>query len=149
MTDSNSEKWKPADLNGLVDDVIDAVESGEIDSALDNIDLSVGNLSRAKNTRNLTKNYLSACIRAGVNGVSEAEGDTALGLVNAFRQMNAEAPLDELPSTYKVFAIKLPCEDGKPDVEVYIKDGNKVLYGEKIMPRGVLAENFLSVTKIL
>ena len=148
MTDSNSENWQPANQKSLVADVVDAVESGEIDSAFDNIDLSVGNLSRAKNTRNLTKNYLSACIRAGADGVSEARGTTALGLVNAFRQMNAEAPLDELPPTYKVFAIKLPNEEGKQDVEVYIKDGNKVLYGEKILPRGVLAENFLSLTGI-
>jgi hypothetical protein len=89
---------------------------------------------------------MSACIRAGNDGVSEAKGSTALGLVNAFRRMNAEAPLDELPPSYQVLAIKLPSEDGKPDVEIYIKEGNKVLYGEKILPRGVLAENFLNVT---
>lgn len=60
--------------------------------------------------------------------------------------MNTEAPLDELPLGYKVFAIKLPRDDGNPDVEIYIKIGNKVLYGEKILPRGILTENFLSVT---
>ena len=87
-----------------------------------------------------------ACIKAGVQGVSEAKSDTALGLVNAFRRMNAEAPLDELPEGYKVFAIKLPVDDGNPDVEIYIKEGNKVLYGEKVLPRGILTENFLSIT---
>ena len=133
-------------MHSLVSDVIDAVESGEIDSAFDNIEMTAGNLTRSKNTKNLTKNYLLACIKAGVQGVSEAKSDTALGLVNAFRRMNAEAPLDELPENYKVFAIKLPVEDGNPDVEIYIKEGNRVLYGEKILPRGILTENFLSVT---
>jgi len=142
----NSENWKPADLNSLVTDVIDAVESGEIDAAFDNIDMTVGNLARSKNTKNVTKNYLMACIKAGVQGVSEAKKDTALGLVNAFRRMNAEAPLENLPDSYKVFAIKLPAVDGNPDVEIYIKEGNKVLYGEKVLPRGILTENFLSVT---
>ena len=142
----NSENWKPADLNSLVTDVIDAVESGEIDAAFDNIDMTVGNLARSKNTKNVTKNYLMACIKAGVQGVSEAKKDTALGLVNAFRRMNAEAPLEDLPDSYKVFAIKLPAVDGNPDVEIYIKEGNKVLYGEKVLPRGILTENFLSVT---
>lgn len=141
-----SENWKPADLHSLVDDVIDAVESGEIDSAFDNIDMEVGNLARSKNTKNVTKNYLMACIKAGVEGVSEAKSDTALGLVNAFRRMNSEPPLDELPATYKVYAIKLSAEEGNPDVEIYIKEGNKVLYGEKVLPRGILTENFLSVT---
>ena len=141
-----SENWKPADLNALVTDVIGAVESGEIDAAFDNVDMTVGNLARSKNTKNVTKNYLMACIKAGVQGVSEAKTDTALGLVNAFRRMNAEAPLEDLPDSYKVFAIKLPVEDGNPDVEIYIKEGNKVLYGEKVLPRGILTENFLSVT---
>ena len=138
--------WKPANLNDLVTDVIDAVESGEIDSAFDNIEITAGNLSRSKNAKNVTKNYLMACIKAGVKGVSEAQNDTALGLVNAFRRMNAEAPLDDLPESYKVFAIKLSAEDENPDVEIYIKEGNKVLYGEKVLPRGILTENFLSVT---
>jgi hypothetical protein len=146
MKSMNSENWKPADLNSLVTDVIDAVESGEIDAAFDNIDMTVGNLARSKNTKNVTKNYLMACIKAGVQGVSEAKKDTALGLVNAFRRMNAEAPLEDLPDSYKVFAIKLPAVDGNPDVEIYIKEGNKVLYGEKVLPRGILTENFLSVT---
>jgi len=146
MKSMNSENWKPADLNSLVTDVIDAVESGEIDAAFDNIDMTVGNLTRSKNTKNVTKNYLMACIKAGVQGVSEAKNDTALGLVNAFRRMNAESPLEDLPDSYKVFAIKLPAEDGNPDVEIYIKEGNKVLYGEKVLPRGILTENFLSVT---
>ena len=146
MIPMNSDNWKPVDLSGLVADVVDAVESGEIDSAFDNIDLTVGNLARTKNTKNFTKNYLMACIEAGIQGVSEAKNDTALGLVNAFRLMNAEAPLNELPENYKVFAIKLPQKDGNPDVEIYIKEGNKVLYGEKVLPRGVLTENFLSVT---
>lgn len=146
MKSMNSENWKPADLNSLVTDVIDAVESGEIDAAFDNIDMTVGNLARSKNTKNVTKNYLMACIKAGVQGVSEAKKDTALGLVNAFRRMNAEAPLEALPDSYKVFAIKLPAVDGNPDVEIYIKEGNKVLYGEKVLPRGILTENFLSVT---
>ncbi len=142
----NSENWKPVVLDALVTDVIAAVESGEIDSAFDNIEMTAGNLTRSKNTKNITKNYLMACIKAGVQGVSEAKNDTALGLVNAFRRMNAESPLDELPKNYKVFAIKLPVEDGNPDVEIYIKEGDKVLYGEKVLPRGVLTENFLSVT---
>ena len=146
MKSMNSENWKPADLNSLVTDVIDAVESGEIDAAFDNIDMTVGNLARSKNTKNVTKNYLMACIKAGVQGVSEAKKDTALGLVNAFRRMNAEAPLEDLPDSYKVFAIKLPAVEGNPDVEIYIKEGNKVLYGEKVLPRGILTENFLSVT---
>lgn len=142
----NSESWKPAELNELLKDVIDAVENGDIDSAFDNTELTAGNLARTKNTRNFTKNYLAACIRAGIDGVAEASADTALGLVNAFRQMNAAAPLDKLPDNYKVFAIKLPCQDGNPDIEIYIKEGNKVLYGEKVLPRGILTENFLSVT---
>jgi hypothetical protein len=86
-----------------------------------------------------------ACISAGTQDVSEVEDATALSLVNAFRRMNAEAPLDQLPENYKVFAVKLPDVDGKPVVEIYIKDGNRVLYGERILPRGVLTENFLSV----
>lgn len=146
MKSVNLENWKPADLDALVLDVIDAVESGEIDSAFDNIEITAGNLARSKNTKNVTKNYLMACIKAGVHGVSEAKRDTALGLVNAFRRMNADYPLDELPESYKVFAIKLLTEEGNPDVEIYIKEGNKVLYGEKVLPRGVLTENFLSVT---
>lgn len=146
MRSINSNNWKPADLNTLFADVIDAVESGEIDSAFDSVKMTVGNLARTKNTKNFTKNYLMACIKAGVQGVSEAKYDTALGLVNAFRLMNAEPPLGELPQGYKVFAIKLPREDGNPDVEIYIKVGNRVLYGEKVLPRGILTENFLSVT---
>jgi hypothetical protein len=148
MLPIDSENWTPAQLNSLVTDVIDAVESGEIDSAFDNIDMTAGNLARTKNTKNVTKNYLMACISAGLQGVSEARNETALGLVNAYRRMNAEAPLDELPFNYKVFAIKLPRDDGNPDVEIYIKEGNKVLYGEKVLPRGILTENFLSVTGI-
>lgn len=146
MTAIDTQNWTPAELNSLVSDVIAAVESGEVDSAFDNIDLRSGNLARAKNARNVTKNYLMACIKAGVQGVSEAKHDTALGLVNAFRRMNAEAPLDVLPENCKVYAIRLPRDDGNPDVEIYIKEGNKVLYGEKVLPRGVLTENFLSVT---
>ncbi len=146
MTSINSKNWKPADLNTLLTDVIDAVESGEIDSAFDNIDITVGNLSRTKNIRNFTKNYLLACICAGVDGVSEANDLTALGLINAFRRMNAQAPLDELPQNYKVVAVKLHREEGNPDVEIYIKDGNRVIYGEKVLPRGILTENFLCVT---
>ena len=146
MKTINSENWRPADLNTLVSDVIDAVESGEIDSAFDNIEMTVGNLSRSKNTKNVTKNYLMACIQAGVHGVSEAGADTALGVVNAFRLMNSEAPLDELPEHYKVVAIKLPHKNGNPDVEIYIKEGDRVLYGEKVLPRGILTENFLNIT---
>jgi hypothetical protein len=146
MSPINSKNWTPAELDSLVSDVIEAVESGEVDSAFDNIDMTAGSLARAKNTKNVTKNYLMACVRAGVQGVSEARSDTALGVVNAFRRMNAEPPLDALPENYKVFAIKLPCDDGNPDVEIYIKEGNKVLYGEKVLPRGILTENFLSVT---
>lgn len=146
MKELKPDKWRPADPDVLLTDVIAAVESGEIDSAFDSSELTSGHLTRAKNTRNYTKNYLSACIRAGINGVSEASHDTALGLVNAFRQMNAQSPLDRLPDNYKVFAVKLPCEDGNPDVEIYIMEGDRVLYGEKILPRGVLTENFLDVT---
>ena len=146
MTDLKPDKWSPADLDVLLNDVIAAVESGEIDSAFDNTELTSGHLTKAKNTRNYTKNYLSACIRAGVGGIAEASSDTALGLVNAFRQMNAEPPLDVLPENYKVFAVKLPREDGSHDVEIYIKDGDRVLYGEKLLPGGVLTENFLDVT---
>ena len=146
MTRINPKNWKPADLNTLLSDVIDAVESGEIDSAFDNVEMTVGNLSRTKNIRNFTKNYLLACIHAGIDGISEANDVTALGLINAFRRMNAEAPLDELPQHYKVFAIRLPHKEGNPDVEIYIKEGNRVLYGEKVLPRGILTENFLCVT---
>jgi hypothetical protein len=96
MTDLKPDKWTPADLDILLTDVIAAVESGEIDSAFDNTELTSGHLTKAKNTRNYTK--------------------------------------------------KLPCADGNPDVEIYIKDGDRVLYGEKILPRGVLTENFLDVT---
>jgi len=146
MSPFNCEDWSPTELNSLVADVIDAVESGEVDSAFDNIDMTAGNLTRTKNTKNVTKNYLMACLRAGVQGVSVAHSDTALGVVNAFRRMNAEGPLNELPVSFKVVAIKLPCDDGNPDVEIYIKDGNRVLYGEKVLPRGILTENFLSLT---
>jgi hypothetical protein len=141
-----AENWKPATLNELVTDVINALENGEIDSAFDNVAMTAGNLSRTKNTRNFTKNYLAACLRAGIDGVSEASGHTALGLINAFRRMNSESPLDVLPGNYKVVAVKLPHSKGNPDVEIYIKDGNRVLYGEKVLPRGILTENFLSVT---
>jgi len=146
MTSINTNNWKPAELGNLLKDVIDAVESGEIDSAFDSVEMTVGNLTRTKNTKNFTKNYLSACISAGIDGISRANDDAALGIVNAFRRMNSEAPLDELPKNYKVFAIKLPHDDGNPDIEIYIKEGNKVLYGEKVLPRGILTENFLSVT---
>ena len=70
MSDLKPDKWNPADLDVLLTDVIAAVESGEIDSAFDNTELTSGHLSKVKNTRNYTKNYLSACIRAGVNGVN-------------------------------------------------------------------------------
>jgi tetraacyldisaccharide-1-P 4'-kinase len=60
--------------------------------------------------------------------------------------MNSEAPLDELPENYKVVAIKLHHTNGKPDVEIYIKEGDRVLYGEKVLPRGILTENFLNIT---
>lgn len=146
MSPIKKENWKPAELHSLIADVIDAVESGEIDSAFDNVDFTSGTLARSKNIKNFTKDYLTACIRAGVDGVSEANHDTALGLINAFRRMNSSAPLDELPANYKVFAIKLPHLNGNPDIEIYIKEGNRVLYGEKVMPRGILTENFLSVT---
>ena len=100
MKELKPDKWTPADLDILLTDVIAAVESGEIDSAFDNTEMTSGQLTKSKNTRNYTKNYLSACIRAGINGVSEASRDTALGLVNAFRQMNAESPLDVLPERH-------------------------------------------------
>ena len=141
-----TDNWKPAALDSLLADVVDAVENGDIDSAFDRVELTSGNLARTKNTRNYTKNYLAACIRAGVNGVSEASDDTALGLVNAFRRMNSEPPLAQLPDGYKVVAIKLSEGEGNPDVEIYIKNGSKIIYGEKVLPRGVLTENFLSVT---
>ena len=54
MTDLKSEKWTPADLDILLDDVIAVVESGEVDSAFDNAELTSGHLTRAKNTRNYT-----------------------------------------------------------------------------------------------
>ncbi len=146
MTPIKMENWAPADLDSLVNDVVDAVESGEIDKAFDQVDLKSGNFARTKNTRNFTKNYLTACLRAGVQGISEAHGATALGVINAYRRMNAEPPLDEFPEGYRVYAIKLPHTDGNPDVEIYIKEGNRVLYGEKVMPRGVLTENFLIIT---
>jgi hypothetical protein len=146
MIKMKSENWKPSNLNSLVSDVVDAVENGEIDSAFDNIEMTGGSLSRTKNTKNFTKNYLMACIQAGIQGISEANNDTALGLVNAFRQMSSEAPLDELPENYKVYAIKLPCKNGNPDVEIYIKEGSRVVYGEKVMPRGILTEIFLNIT---
>ena len=146
MISISSENWKAADLSALVTDVINAVESGEIDSAFDNVEMTSGNLSSSKNARNLTKNYIMACLQAGIHGVSEAGPETALGLVNAYRMMNAEVPLKELPEAFKVFAIKLPRGDGKLDVEIYIKEGDRVLYGEKVMPRGILTENFLILT---
>lgn len=138
--------WQPADLDTLLIDVINAVECGDIDSAFDNAELTVGNFSRSKNTRNVTKNYLAACIRAGIDGISEANPDTALGIINAFRQMSAEPPLDQLPDNYRVYAIRLPHKNGNPDVEIYIKEGDRVLYGEKVLPRGILTENFLNIT---
>lgn len=140
------DNWQPTDLDSLISDVIDAVESGDIDNAFDQVDLTAGHLARSKNTRNYTKNYLTACLRAGVQGISEAKGETALGVINAFRRMNADSPLDEAPEGVKVYAIKLPRTDGNPDVEIYIKEGNRVLYGEKVLPRGVLTENFLIMT---
>jgi hypothetical protein len=146
MTKVKPENWTPAILSSLVSDVVAAVENGEIDSAFDNIEMTGGCLIRSKNTKNYTKNYLMACIQAGVHGVSEAGTDTALGVVNAFRLMSSEAPLDALPENYKVVAIKLPHKNGNPDVEIYIKEGDKVLYGEKVLPRGVLTENFLHIT---
>ena len=145
MCPKNTDERNSAEFSSLVSDVIDAIESGELDSAFDNVAMTAGNLTRTKNTKNFTKNYLMACISAGNQGVSEVEDATALSLINAFRLMNAEAPLDQLPENYKVFAVKLPHVDGKPVVEIYIKDGNRVLYGERILPRGVLTENFLSV----
>jgi len=60
MTEMKSENWKPANLNSLVADMVDAVESGQIDSAFDNIEMTGGFLSRSKNTKNFTKNYLVA-----------------------------------------------------------------------------------------
>lgn len=140
------ENWKPANLSSLVSDVVAAVENGEIDAAFDNINMTAGSLTKTKNTKNHTKNYLVACIQAGIQGVSEANKDTALGVLNAFRQMNGEAPLDELPENFKVVAIKLPKRNGNPDVEIYIKEGDRVLYGEKVLPRGILTENFLNIT---
>jgi len=145
MSTKHTENSMPGEFNSLVSDVIDAVESGEFDSAFDNVAMTAGNLARTKNTKNFTKNYLMACINAGDQGVSEVDNATALGLVNAFRRMNAEAPLERLPESYKIFAVKLPHIDGKPVVEIYIKEGIRVLYGERILPRGVLTENFLSV----
>lgn len=146
MTPVRPDNWRPADLDSLISDVVDAVESGEIDKAFDRADLTAGTLARTKNTRNFTKNYLAACLRAGVQGVSEAKSETALGVLNAYRRMNAAPPLNELPEGFKVYAVKLPCLDGNPDVEIYIKEGNRVLYGEKVLPRGVLTENFLMIT---
>ncbi len=146
MTQRSADNWKPAELGTLLADVVAAVESGEIDSAFDNEELTAGHLTRAKNTKSYTKNYLMACLKAGVQGISEAKTETALGLVNAYRQMNAEAPLERLPENCKVLAIKLPHSSGNPDVEIYIKEGEVVIYGEKVLPRGILTENFLSVT---
>ena len=146
MTKVKPENWTPTNLSSLVSDVVAAVENGEIDSAFDNIEMTGGCLSRSKNTMNFTKNYLLACLQAGVHGISEAGADTALGVVNAFRLMNSEAPLDQLPENYKVVAIKLSPTNGNPDVEIYIKEGDKVLYGEKALPRGILTENFLNIT---
>jgi len=139
--------WKAVDLDTLLTDVVEAVESGEIDSAFDQVNLTSGKFSRTKTTRNYAKNYLLACLKAGVEGITEANPDTALGLVNAFRNMNSEPLLNKLPAGYKVFAIKLPHGHGNPDIEIYIKDGNRVLYGEKIFPRGILTENFLLVAE--
>lgn len=146
MTSLKPDNWQPTDLDSLINDVIDAVESGDIDNAFDRVDLTSGHLSRSKNTRNYTKNYLTACLRAGVQGISEATGETALGVINAYRRMNADPPLDEIPEGFKVYAIKLPRTDGNPDVEIYIKEGSRVLYGEKVLPRGILTENFLIMT---
>jgi len=146
MAPLKPDNWQPTDLDSLINDVIDAVESGDIDKAFDRVDLTAGHLARSKNTRNYTKNYLTACLRAGVQGISEAKGETALGVINAYRRMNAAPPLDAAPEGVKVYAIKLPRTDGNPDVEIYIKEGNRVLYGEKVLPRGILTENFLILT---
>ena len=146
MIQTDTDDWKPARLDALIADVVAAVESGEIDSAFDDARLTAGHLSRTKNTRDFTKNYLVACLKAGVQGVSEAKTETALGLVNAFRRMNGQPPLDRLPEDYRVIAIKLPRQQGNPDAEIYIKQGARVVYGEKVLPRGILTENFLSVT---
>jgi hypothetical protein len=32
------------------------------------------------------------------------------------------------------------------NVEIYIKEGDRMLYGEKVLPRGILTENFLNIT---
>lgn len=64
MGPMDSDNWKPAVLSDLVTDVIDAVESGEIDAAFDNVEMTSGNLARTKNTKNFTKNYVLACIKA-------------------------------------------------------------------------------------
>ena len=146
MIKHRMEQWQPVDLTTLIADVIEAVESGEIDTAFDQVELTAGTFSRAKNIRNCTKNYLRACLQAGVENVAEATPDTALGLLNAYRMMNAEPPLPELPENYKVIAIKLHQQAEDPDVEIYIKEGNRILYGEKILPRGILTENFLRIT---
>lgn len=146
MINTDTDDWKPAGLDALIADVVAAVESGEVDAAFDNARLTAGHLARTKNARDFTKNYLIACLKAGIQGISEARTETALGLVNAFRRMNGQPPLTLLPEDYRVIAIKLPHRQGNPDVEIYIKQGDQVVYGEKVLPRGILTENFLSVT---
>jgi hypothetical protein len=147
MSILKSDDWKSIEIRSLALDVLAAVESGEIDSAFDAADLSSGTFSRTKSARNLTKNYFLACLRAGVDGISEARYETALCLLNAFRRMNSEISLEQLPDDYKVYAIRLPHPEGNPDIEIYIKQGTRVLYGEKIFPPGALTENFLALAE--
>ena len=125
----NWNDWSSVDLDTLLLDVLQAVECGEIDQAFEKGDFLPGTLSRSKIARNHSKNYLKACLQAGVQGISEANADTALGLINAYRRMNTEAPLTRIPEGYRVYAVKIPQERGAPDIEIYIKEGHRVLYG--------------------
>ena len=76
----NPENWQPADLSTLVNEVIEAVESGEIGSALDNVEMTARSLARTKSAKNVNKNDLMACITAGAQGVSQAQYESRMGV---------------------------------------------------------------------
>ncbi|PLW79327.1 hypothetical protein C0585_08330 [Candidatus Woesearchaeota archaeon] len=129
--------WNPlqnGELNNLINETIEGLEEGGLEQ-----NVSVGSLSSAKSIRNHTKDYLFAFLKAGSQQVTSAKHVTALGMVNAYRAMINEEPLDELSEDldYKVINIQLGSVD-----EIYIQQGNKVLYGEKLDNNSVLLENF-------
>lgn len=91
MALSVDSRWKPADLIALVSDVLIAAESGAVDAAFDGVVLISGHLSRTKNPKNITKDFVMACLQTGVRGISAETYDKALDLANSYRVMNADA----------------------------------------------------------